>query len=112
MNPYEKIGERLQTARKSSGLTQQQVASLLGIKREQLSYFENGQREIDISTLTKLSDIYGHSIAYFFDSTEVVHNAHVAFRADGIKDKDLETVTWAKRFARNLHELNTMLGEV
>jgi len=59
------IGKKLQEARKKAGLTQEQVAKLLDINKVQLSYYENGSREISISLLEKLSTLYGYDTKYF-----------------------------------------------
>ncbi len=50
--------ERLKQARKDKGLTQQQVADLLGVKLITYKRIEYGQRTGRIETWDKLEDIF------------------------------------------------------
>ncbi|MEQ6391317.1 helix-turn-helix domain-containing protein [Bacillaceae bacterium S4-13-58] len=110
---YEKIGQKLKEARKAAGFTQDQVANYLGIKRENLSYYETGTRQIDTLTLNKLAELYGYSLMYFLKPDSVVEEAGVAtaFRASGLSNEDLKVVTWARKFAQNLDSLSELLEE-
>ncbi|AVX31764.1 helix-turn-helix domain-containing protein [Carboxydocella sp. JDF658] len=110
---YELIGQRLKTARELSGLTQSQVANYLGIRRENISYYENGTRPIDTITLSKLADLYGYSLSYFLKSEkeEDISSLSVAFRTEELSNEDLKVLAWAKRFARNLSSIKQLLEE-
>lgn len=111
MDSYEKIGQRLKEARDGIGLTQEQAANALGIVREQLSYYENGRREIDVVSLSKLADLYGYSINYFLDKQEhAQEEIFLAFRSNEFNTEDLPTIAWVQRFTRNLHNLNIILN--
>ncbi len=106
------VGEKLKKARESCGLTQMQVAQYLGIKRELISYFENCTRPLSLAKLTKMADLYGYSIGYFINEEEVSEEPiSLSFRTANIKDEDLEIIAQVKRFANNLHFLNTLLEE-
>lgn len=59
----------LQLARKKAGLTGEQVAKILNISRNALSYYENQKREANYSTLKKLSELYGVTIDYLLDNS-------------------------------------------
>jgi transcriptional regulator with XRE-family HTH domain len=112
MESYEKIGQRLKEARDRVGLTQEQTANALGILREQLSYYENGRREIDVVSLAKLADLYGYSINYFLEKLEhPKEEILLAFRADQFAPEDLPTIAWVQRFTRNLNDLNHILKQ-
>lgn len=114
MDTYRAIGQRLQKARERTGFTQEQAAKLLGTARGQLSYYENGRREVDIVSLAKLADLYGYSIHYFLDPEprlESVPGLAVAFRAQTIADDDLPAIAWVNRFARNLNDLAMLLDK-
>jgi transcriptional regulator with XRE-family HTH domain len=110
---YEKIGQKLKEARKASGFTQEQVAKYLDLKRENVSYFETGTRQIDTITLNRLAELYGYSLIYFLsrDSEVGAENVATAFRTSGLSDKDLNVVTWVRKFAQNLDSLSELLGE-
>lgn len=60
------VGKRLLALRKNLGYNQQEVADAIGISRAALSYYEKGERSVDIETLYKLSSFYEVSIDYLF----------------------------------------------
>ncbi len=110
MSPYRTIGQRLRRARERAGLTRSQVAGYLGLKREQILQLENGYRKVDVITLTKLADLFGYSVAHFFDQVAPEQSdTTVAFGAQNIGDEDLESLRWIYRFARNLSELTSLI---
>ncbi|MCR4442912.1 MAG: helix-turn-helix transcriptional regulator [Peptococcaceae bacterium] len=105
------LGEKLQEARKKSGLTQDQVAKILEINKVQLSYYETGAREINITLLQELANLYGYSVGYFLgDEKKSEPEVEIAFRADEFCEEDWETVVFAKTFLRNLCEMRALLG--
>ena len=53
------LGQRLAQQRKIKNLTQQQLGEILSISPQAISKWENDQAEPDISTLLKLSEIFG-----------------------------------------------------
>lgn len=55
---------RLEDLRVDHDLTQQQVADLLGCKREVYRRYEKGIRTIPIDFLIRLAGVYGVSIDY------------------------------------------------
>lgn len=107
---YTEIGEKLQKARKANDLTQSQVGKYLGVAREQISYFEKGKREIDILSLSKLSDLYGYPLEHFLSNSNCEKSISVVFRAKGLTDNDLEQLARSQRFIKNLKWLNNLLG--
>lgn len=60
------VGQKLLSIRKELGYNQQNVASAIGISRAALSYYEKGERSVDIETLYKLATFYNISIDYLF----------------------------------------------
>ena len=61
---------RLKQLRKEKGLTQQEVADLLGIDRRSYSAYETGVNSINAQTLIRLSRIYSASIDYMLGLTD------------------------------------------
>ena len=65
-NIKNEVGKRLLELRKEKGLKQDEVAQAVGITRASLSYYEKGERSVDIEVLYKLSSYYNISIDYLF----------------------------------------------
>jgi transcriptional regulator with XRE-family HTH domain len=66
-----KIGARLRQAREDVGLTQEDVARLLGLTDVGYGAYERGQRLIPVDCLVKLTGILDRSVNYFLDSPPV-----------------------------------------
>jgi len=108
----ELIGIKLQEARKKSGLTQAQVAKLIGINKAQLSYYETAAREINLNMLEKLANLYGYKIDYFVTGSEIKKpEIQIAFRGEDLCNEDLKTIAWTKTFLINLSEMNDLIKE-
>lgn len=56
------IFEKLQQLRKHSSLSQEQLAERLGVARQTISKWENGQAMPEVNMLIRLSDLYGVSL--------------------------------------------------
>ncbi len=72
------IGDRLKKARLDCGLTQQQVADLLGIDRSSYTYYETGKSKVTTQTLRLLSVVYGvdfNSLLYEKPQALVFHSS-------------------------------------
>ena len=110
---YESIGQKLKKAREATGFTQSQVATFLGVHRENISYFETGSRPVDTISLSKLADLYGYALSFFLDDDKLSDQtpAVAAFRVNDLTAEDLATIAWAKKFARNLSSIEKLLGE-
>lgn len=100
-------GAILQAFRERNNLSQAVVASFLGIKREMLSYYENDSREAPISVLEKLADLYGVELADLFETEreQILANIAFAFRADGIKESDLNQIAQFRKVVKNYFKL-------
>ena len=59
----EQLGQRLQDARKSVALTQQEVAEDLGLSRESLAQIEAGTRSVNSLEIVRLARLYGRSLS-------------------------------------------------
>ena len=53
------LGKRIRELRKIKGLTQEQLAELVGIGTANISYIETGKNSPSIETFSKLSDVLG-----------------------------------------------------
>ena len=64
--------DTLLNLRKNSGVTQQDLANYLGISRQAYANYENGNREPDFRTLTKLSCYFNVSIDYLLGNDSLL----------------------------------------
>lgn len=62
-------GEKLKKLRQEKGLTQQQVADILNIKRSSYNQFEQQYDIIPIKRLNELANLYDVSIDFIFELT-------------------------------------------
>jgi len=56
------IGERIKNLRISAGLTQEELAQRIGVKKQNISRYENGRVEPNIRTAKKIADALGVTI--------------------------------------------------
>lgn len=57
-----KLEEKLQLLRKQNGYSQEQLADKIGIARQTISKWENGQAVPELNGLILLSELYGVTI--------------------------------------------------
>ena len=62
----------LKAARKAAGMTQSEVAKIVGITQNGYSYWENGKAKIDNESLAKLSRLFGVSIDYLIGADDAL----------------------------------------
>ena len=62
--------KKLYDLRTDNDLTQQQVADYLLCNRQVYARYERGLREIPVSMLIKLADLYKTSVDYILDRTD------------------------------------------
>lgn len=65
------FAERLKEMRKELKLTQRELADKLKVRDTTISKYELSQREPDIKTLDKLSEILGVSVDYLIGKTNI-----------------------------------------
>lgn len=61
---------RLKELRKQKGLTQTEVASLVGISQNNYSYWENGKVKIDADSIKRLAEFFNVSVDYLLGRSE------------------------------------------
>jgi len=96
--------------REKLGYNQEAISNFLGIKREMVSYYENGKREIPLETLEKLANLFGVDLEIFF--SESVEDASTdiafAFRADDLSTKDLESIAEFRKIIKNYQRITNL----
>lgn len=63
-------GDKIAALRDKRGLTQEDLASKIGISRASLSHYEKGRRDPDYNTLTKIADFFKVSVDYLLGRTD------------------------------------------
>ena len=82
---YKKIGERLRKLRKYMGLTQEQVADILGLGRDAILRIEKGDRKIDLQESIDFSKLYSISMDELTAEEHTINSDDIAF-ARGFKE--------------------------
>ena len=101
------IGKNIKSFREQLSLNQEHLAEFLGVKRELISYYENGTRAIPIDVIKKLADFFGVELIDLLEENIDMQKANVAFafRADELKPKDFENISSFKKIAKNYLKL-------
>ncbi len=64
---HKHIIEQLKKARERAGLSQEEVAKILGKTQSYISKIESGQRKIDIVQLKEFAKIYKKNLDFFIE---------------------------------------------
>lgn len=103
MTTRDDLAERLKSAREATGLTQQQVADWLGVRRPAIAEIESGRRAVKSDELVRLASLYGRSLGWFVEGELRPQDnlAAALFRTDDEDDPALhrEAAILAKRCA-------------
>lgn len=75
------IAQRLRAAREQVGLSQGQVAVLMGLQRPSISEIEAGRRGVVAEEINKLSNIYGVSVSWLTKAESEVPDPAVELAA-------------------------------
>lgn len=82
----EEIGKKIKILRKTRGLTQEQLAEKLNVKRATISNYEIGRRSPHIKELEAISEALGVNLEYFGygggAAVDLVARAKVLFESD------------------------------
>ncbi|WP_296864834.1 helix-turn-helix transcriptional regulator [Thermosyntropha sp.] len=71
---FKEIGKKLQMAREEAGLSQEQLASMLGCAQSTLSNYEKGKRRLYLNQLEQIAAVLGKPIEYFLESSTPAEN--------------------------------------
>lgn len=99
---HKTIGNNITKIRKAQGLTQENIASYLGLSREQISHYERGVRNISVTELNKLSDLFGIELSDLLEENLEIQNLNLAFafRSDN-NETDLKQIALFKKVVMN-----------
>jgi len=104
------IGKNVSNLREKMGISQQELAEMVGVKREMISYYETGSREIPILLLEKLADFFRVDLADLMeDNPEILEtNVAFAFRASDFSRDDFDSIAHFGRIVRNYFKLKEL----
>ena len=93
----EDIGRKLKILRKGKGLTQNDVANILGLVRATISNYEVGRRTPHLSDLKRFAELYGVSLDYFGvnendETFELISRARDVFNKNDIPKDEKEKI--------------------
>jgi transcriptional regulator with XRE-family HTH domain len=96
------IGTNIAKMREKQGLNQDNIASYLGLSRVQISHYERGKREISVTELNKLSDLFGVELSELLEEDLEIQNLNLAFafRSENSVN-DLEQIASFKKTVMN-----------
>jgi transcriptional regulator with XRE-family HTH domain len=98
------LAQRLREAREFVGLSQEEVATALGISRPAVTNIESGARKVEAVELDRLSALYGQSVEYLLNGEVQKSDARLAFLAratQGLTERDLGELERFASFLRN-----------
>jgi Zn-dependent peptidase ImmA (M78 family)/transcriptional regulator with XRE-family HTH domain len=79
------LGKELQQARKQSGLTQEEAATVLDVARTTITAIEKGDRRIKADELIKLAKAYGRQVSDFVRPRPMIEPFQVQFRGPFVR---------------------------
>lgn len=82
------VGKRIRHRRWMLGMTQQQLADMVGIKFQQIQKYETGMNRVSASRLWDISESLGVTIAFFFEGLQDNATAAQIAGTDLMADKE------------------------
>ena len=104
------IGKNIKIIREKSGVSQEDIADYVGIKREILSYYENGKREVSLLHLEKIAEFLNVDLESFLEEnpSKIQPDLALAFRADEWTASDRDHIVYFKRIVKNYLKMKTI----
>lgn len=87
------VGQRIRQRRTMLGLTQQQLADLIGITYQQAHKYERGINRVSAGRLYEMATVLNVDVGYFFDGLE-------SGRSDAMSERQRMCLDLARNFVR------------
>ena len=88
------VGERIQKVRKEKGITQEELAEKIGVKRAAISKYESGSIELTVSMLDKIAAALGTDLNSILDRELFIgeYLPYVGYSGETISDEETELI--------------------
>lgn len=96
------VASRLRAARENAGLSQGQVAKLLGLQRPAISEIEAGRRKVSAEELAQLSEIYDISVSWATTGESEIEDPSIELAARELKKLKKEDLNRLMQLLRTL----------
>lgn len=93
---------RLKQLREESSLTQEVLASYLGVEKKVYDEFEDGSSNMSVENIEKICNLYGCNEAYLFGRNNIYTSLNFSLSHSKISAKDLETIAAVNKITMNL----------
>lgn len=104
------LGNRLKFLRKKHNFTQREVGDFLDISQSQLAKVESNERNLKLTKLLKLCDLYNVSEEFLLYGQGDYDKNKLAFRKEN-KSIDLETIARMNKIINNLRFMKELYKE-
>ena len=97
------IGRNIKLFREKSGISQEEIADYVGIKRDE-------KREVSLLHLGKIADYLNIDLESFLeeDPTEIKPDLALAFRANELTPSDRDQIVFFKRVVKNFLKMKNL----
>ena len=98
------VGNNIKKWRDHLGFSQDKIAEFLNISRENISYFENGEREVPVRHIERLADLFGIEPRVLYDEDMSLHETEMAFafrNSENMSSNELDYISNFKRIVKN-----------
>ncbi len=102
---------RLKQLRKESKITQEQLSSYLDVDQSMITKLENGTRNLNVTLIEKICNLFGCSEAYLLGEDDVYIPLNFAFRSNGIQSEDLESIAAINKIVMDIRYMNERLED-
>lgn len=103
--------ENLKKLRLETGLSQQQLADVIGVSQQSINKYENHGVEPDIATLIALAECFDTSVDYLIGNTEIRRKYEVVYPSD-LNSKEKELIeSYRKATLKDKQIINLVLSD-